>query len=105
MGSRELVERRLSEIAGLVPGPSRRGHSNPFFLGETEIAHFHGDHRIDIRLTKEWILQRRAQGTWDDRVRTHGPNSHWGALELATESDVELAVALVREAARTNAPR
>lgn len=72
-------------------------------MEDTEIAHFHGDQRMDVRLTKERIRELRAQGAFDSRVSTRGPTAHWVAVRVAEEADVAAAVRWVEEAVRANA--
>ncbi|MGA8302116.1 MAG: luciferase family protein [Thermoplasmata archaeon] len=101
MSTREELERRLTELPGVVRQPARRGHGYSYFVGDREIAHFHGDERLDVRLTKERIRRRLREGTFDWRVRTRGPSAEWVAVRVSEAPDILLAVALVEEAIRT----
>lgn len=101
---REEFDRNLPGIPGLVRrAPSRYGHGFAYFVGNREVAHFHGDERLDVRLTRAGIRGRVAEGGFDARVRTRGPSADWVTVRLENASDLALALALLEEAARANA--
>lgn len=103
MSIRDELEEKLGEITGLARHRSRFGHAFSFFVGSREIAHFHGDGRLDVRLTREWIRAAKAEGTLDPRVRTRGPSADWATVPLHDRRDVTLALILIEEAMRANA--
>lgn len=105
MSVRDQLERRLEEVPGLVRRPSGRRHEHTYFAGDREIAHFHGDERMDVRLTRELIRQRVSQRAFDDRVRTRGPSADWIAVRVTAVDDISLALSLVEDAARVNSQR
>ena len=100
MSIREELERRLPEVPGVDRRPSRRGHGYTYFAGDREIAHFHGDLRLDVRLTRERIRQRVSERSFDERVRTRGPSADWVAVRVVADQDLTLALSLVEEAVR-----
>jgi hypothetical protein len=102
MSVRDELERKLAEIPGVDRRSSRRGHGHAYFAGDREIAHFHGDLRLDVRLTRERIRQRVAERTFDGRVHTRGPTADWVAVAIVGGQDITLAVSLVKEAIRAN---
>jgi len=102
MTVREDLEMRLQELPLLTRRKSRFGDSHAYFLAEREIAHFHGDDRMDVRLTKERIRELKAAGPLDPRVQTRGPSADWAAVRVSVESDLALAIELVEEAIRAN---
>jgi hypothetical protein len=102
MSVRDELERKLTEIPGVVRRPSRRGHGHTYFTGDREIAHFHGELRLDVRLTKERIRQRLAERAFDERVHIRGPSADWVAVTVVGGQDIALALSLVREAIRAN---
>jgi hypothetical protein len=102
MSVRNELERQLMAIPGLVRHVSRRGPGDAYFVGDREIAHFHGDERMDVRLTKEVIRLRKSEHSLDERVRTRGPSAEWATVRLAESRDIPLAVSLVEEAVRAN---
>ena len=101
---RAELERRLSEIPGLTRrSPSRFGHGFAYYVGTREVAHFHGDERLDVRLTRPVIREHLSEGTLDPRVRTRGSSAEWVTVPLEAPTDLALAVSLLEEAVRSNA--
>jgi hypothetical protein len=102
---REL-DRTLTALPGLTRRASRWSDTSEtpaYHCGDREIAHFHKDGRLDVRLTREVIREHRREGTLDPRIRTRGPSADWVGLPLSSETDLPLAVELVEEAIRANA--
>lgn len=99
---REELELKLGEIPGLLRRRSRFGDGQSYFVADREIAHFHGDGRMDVRLTRERIREMRAEGTLDSRVQTRGRSANWATVPLAEGRDFALALELVEEAMRAN---
>ena len=102
MTVRDEIERHLLGLPGLVRGPSRYDHGSAFRSGGREIAHFHGERRLDVRLTRGRIAEMKAEGPLDSRVLTRGPSAEWVEVRVAEPADVALAVTLVEEAVRAN---
>ena len=102
MTVRDEIEHRLLGLPGVVRGPSRYGHSSAFRAGGREIAHFHGDRRLDVRLTRRRIAEMKAEGPLDVRVLTRGPSAEWVEVRVSESADIALAVNLVEEALRAN---
>lgn len=103
MSIRGDLEGRLAEVPGLVRRRSRFGDAFSYFVGDREIAHFHGDGRLDVRLTRQRIREMKTGGTLDSRVQTRGPSADWATLPLADARDLLLALELVEDATRANA--
>jgi hypothetical protein len=103
MSPREELERKLAAIPDLVRRRSRFGNAYAYFVGAREIAHFHGDGRIDVRLTRQRIREMKIEDVLDPRVRTRGPSADWATIPLDAGRDVALAVELVEDAMRANA--
>ena len=102
MSIREELERRLLKVPGVSVGPSRPGHGASYFTGGREIAHFHGDSRMDLRLTRDEIRRRKSEGTLDPRVRIRGPSAEWVEIQVVAAADLAFALALVEDAVRAN---
>jgi Family of unknown function (DUF5519) len=102
MSIREELERKLAAIPGLDRHGSRWGHEHAYFVGGREVAHFHGDGRMDVRLTKERIRELKAEHALDPRVRTRGPSANWATVTLSTPQDLSLALSVIEEAMRAN---
>lgn len=104
MSVRDEFDRLAMEITGVSRrAASRPGHGHSYFTGDREIAHFHGDRRLDIRLTGAVIRQRLAEGGFDARVRARSPTANWVAVDLEAPGALPLALDLMREAIRANA--
>jgi hypothetical protein len=96
---RELTSRIL-DLPEVEERRSRMGGGPAFFVGAREIAHFHGETAIDLRLGRAEI---RALGAAPGLATAPRRNaSHWLELRLRGECDVPRVVALVRRAARAN---
>jgi hypothetical protein len=102
MSIRAELERRLQALPLLTRRKSRFGDSQSYFLADREIAHFHGDERMDVRLTRERIRELKADGAIDSRVHTGGPSADWATVRVIEEGDLAFAVQLVEEAIRAN---
>lgn len=103
MSPREELERRLADTPGLTHQQSRFGNAYAYFVGGREIAHFHGDGRMDVRLTRQHIREMKIEGALDPRVRTRGPSADWATVPLDDARDIPLALELVEKAMRANA--
>jgi hypothetical protein len=100
--ARSELEARLADVPDLVRRTSRYGGGFAYYLGDREIVHFHGDQRMDVRLTREVIRLRKAEGGLDRRVTTRGPGADWASVRVQESTDVALALALVEDAVRAN---
>jgi luciferase-like monooxygenase len=105
MPVRDELERALVGIPGIARRKSRRGPGLVYFVADQEIAHFHGDARLDVRLTREHIPRLKAEGAFDERVRTRGPTADWVAIRISEVNDLSLALRLVKEAVRVQLAR
>ena len=99
---RRYLERRLEELPGLTRRPSRSGGSRSYFLAGREVAHFHGDQRMDLRLTKERVPKLKSAGLLDSRVTIRGQYAEWVAVALTDPRDVEYALQLLEELIRAS---
>jgi hypothetical protein len=93
---RALLCARLLELPGLEARRSRCGPDVAFFLEGAEIAHFHADDEIDVRLTKKVLRINREALAGDPRVVPRRSASDWVAVRFATAQDAEFAASLVR---------
>jgi hypothetical protein len=103
MSVREDLEARLAAVPGVVRRPSRWGHAFAYHLAQREIAHFHGDQRMDVRLTKERIREYVSNHAFDERVKVRGPSAEWVAVRVLEARDIPLALKLFEEAVQANA--
>lgn len=98
------IDRRLTALPGLRRrNDSRWAEGASYHLGEREIAHFHSDGSLDVRLTRGVIRQLKATQALDARIRTRGPSADWVKIPIQGSAEVELAVETVELALRANA--
>lgn len=57
---KELIK-KLERISGLEDRPSKVAGGSAIFYNNKEIAHFHDDNEIDVRLTKK-VIRKEGQG-------------------------------------------
>lgn len=89
----------LVSIEGLAVEPSPVAGGIALFYRRREFAHFHNDHELDLKLTKNTI---RALGLSHPAASTHHPtrssSSPWIELRFHTTADAERVVELVKVA-------
>jgi hypothetical protein len=90
----------LEKIEGLSAQPSRVAGGTALFFRSKEIAHFHHDRELDLRLTKKVI---KELGLVHPQRSTAHPkraaSSQWIEIRYESPSDVAQVVELVRLAA------
>jgi hypothetical protein len=89
---------RISEAVTSWPGVTSEPHrfgGVEYVIGKREIGHIHGDHLVDIPFPKKVREEIVAAG----RAQPHHvlPESGWISFYLRQETDVEQAIALLRE--------
>jgi len=89
---------RITEAATSWPGVKSQPHrfgGVEYVIGRREIGHIHGDHLVDIPFPKKVRNEIVAVG----RAQPHHvlPETGWVSFYLRNESDVEQAIALLRE--------
>lgn len=93
--ARQRLRKEVRSWQGVEVRPHRFG-GEAFYLGRREIGHIHGDHLLDVPLTKalrdDWVKAGKA------RVHHHFPDSGWVSLRLAGEDDLSRALELLRVA-------
>lgn len=100
----ESLASKLSRIEGVVEGESAFKDGPGFWAGGKEIAHFEGEHAIDLRLTKPEIRARRAELRSDPRVTLRAGSSDWLTIEFASVADEDFACGLAEVAAAAHRP-
>ena len=101
MSPREALERLFASELGLERRPSGGGRRVGYFAGPHEVAHFHGELRLDVRLTRAVIGRKKAEHALDARVRTRGPSADWVSVTLSGAGELDLPLDLVRQAIQT----
>jgi predicted DNA-binding protein (MmcQ/YjbR family) len=92
------AQKRISEMVTSWPGVTAQPHrfgGVEYGIGKREIGHIHGDHLVDIPFPKRVRDELVAAG----RALPHHilPETGWVSFYLRQESDVEQAIALLRE--------
>jgi hypothetical protein len=88
--------------SGISTRPSRYGHGPSYVTGGREIAHFHGETRLDVRLTRAEIRRRKVDRALDPRIHLRHASGDWAEVSVETPKDLAFALELVEEALRTN---
>jgi hypothetical protein len=93
---RKLVK-KLNRISGLEERPSKVSGGSAIFFNDREIAHFHHDGEIDVRLTKKVIRKEGLTHPSGSKIHHHrSPNSEWIEIRFKNLKDVNEAVRLFK---------
>lgn len=95
------LTKKLNRIPGLEDRRSKvAGGSAIFFLGK-EIAHFHNDHELDVRLTKKLIRQEKLVHPANSKFHVkRSLSSEWIELIFKNADDVKEVVRLFKLAVK-----
>jgi luciferase-like monooxygenase len=94
----------LCQVDDVIESESAFKDELAFWANGKEIAHFEGDHAVDIRLTRRQISARRAELRADPRVVLRPGSSDWLTVEFHSEEDERFVVGLVEIAAAAHRP-
>ena len=93
---KELVK-KLTEINGLEDKPSKVAGGSALFFRGKEIAHFHNNNEIDVRLTKKIIRKEGLSHFEDSKFHKHrSPNSEWIELRYRRQEHLAEVVRLIK---------
>ena len=85
---RQLVG-KLEKIPDIEQLPSKIAGGSAIFFKGKEVAHFHSNNKIDIRLTKSVIKAEGLEHPADSIFHTgRKPGSHWIELSFRTTSQM-----------------
>lgn len=101
-GAVDLLDRRVLALPGVRKGRSRFGGRSAYLLEGREIAHLHGFHEVDLRLTRELIRERRDALRIDPRIGFRSGSSDWLTVRLRAPADAEFAFELFEAAWRAS---
>jgi|SRR5581483_4637091 len=101
---RREISRRLDAIEGVVRSESMFAEVDAWWVNGKEIAHFHSEDEIEIRVTKAVIRERRAELKADPRVVLRTGASDWLTVVAKTAADAEFIVELAERAAEAHRP-
>jgi predicted DNA-binding protein (MmcQ/YjbR family) len=93
-GAQVRISEAVTSWAGVTAQPHRFGGVE-YMIGRREVGHIHGDQLVDIPFPKKVRDEMVAAG----RAQPHHilPETGWISFYLRHESDVEQAIALLRE--------
>ena len=93
-GAQARITEAVTSWAGVTTQSHRFGGVE-YVIGRREVGHIHGDHLVDIPFPKKVRDKIVAAG----RAQPHHilPETGWVSFYLRRESDVEQAIALLRE--------
>jgi predicted DNA-binding protein (MmcQ/YjbR family) len=93
-GAQQAITEAVTGWAGVTAQTHRFGGVE-YVIGRREIGHVHGDSLVDIPFPREIRNEIVAAG----RARPHHvlPQTGWVSFYLRVETDVEQAIALLRE--------
>lgn len=93
-GAQTRISQAVTSWPDVMVQPHRFGGVE-YVIGKREVGHIHGDHLVDIPFPKKVREEIVAAG----RAQPHHvlPESGWVSFYLRQESDVEQAIALLRE--------
>jgi hypothetical protein len=103
-GVGDRIMRELCQIDGVIEGESAFKDGPALWVNGKEIAHFEGEHAIDLRLTRAEIRARRAELRADPRVSLRSASSDWVTIEFADPPDEAFVCALTETAAAAHRP-
>lgn len=93
---KKLIE-KLEAFEGLEDRPSKVAGGSAIFYHGKEIAHFHNDNEIDVRLTKKIIKREGLSHPIDSEVHHHrSATSEWIELRFSRTEHVEEVVRLFK---------
>lgn len=91
----QLVE-QLEKIPGLEDRPSKVAGGSALFYKNKEIAHFHHDNEVDVRLTKKIIKAEGLSHPEDSKFHQRTPSSEWIELRFTRKEHLEEVVRLFK---------
>lgn len=77
----QLIE-KLNQITDLESRPSKVAGGSAIFYKGKEIAHFHNNNEIDVRLTKKVIKSEGLTHPTDSKFHHRTPSSEWIELRF-----------------------
>jgi hypothetical protein len=94
---KQLVQNLLAEINGLDERASIVAGGSALFYNDKEIAHFHSDNEVDVRLTKQLIKREALSHPTDSKVHPNrAASSQWMELRFHKTTDIAKIVRLFK---------
>ena len=97
---RDRIRRDLRKVDGMIESPGTYyTDEDAFWVNANEVAHFHGDDAIELRLTKKQISAQRQRLIADERVELRTTSSDWLTVRFASPRDAAFIAELAQLAA------
>ena len=94
---KNTLVKKLEMIPGLEDRPSKVAGGSAIFYKGKEIAHFHHDGEIDVRLTKKVIRKEGLNHPSDSKIHKHrSPSSEWIEIRFQNAEDVKEVIRLFK---------
>lgn len=94
---RKDLVKKLEKIPGLEDRPSIVAGGSAIFYHGKEVAHFHNDNEIDVRLTNKVIRREGLTHPSDSKIHHHrGPGSQWIEIRFRKSEHVDEVVRLFK---------
>ena len=93
-----------ADLAGAALGEGAFSAGPAIWVGKREVANFDGPLHVDVRLTRGVIRARRPELRTDERVELRPDTSDWIRVRVASPSDIDRGLELVRDAVAANVP-
>jgi hypothetical protein len=94
---RSDLVKKLEKIPGLEDRPSKVAGGSAIFYKNKEIAHFHDDNEIDVRLTKKVIRAEGLNHPAGSKIHKHrSPSSEWIEIRFHKAKDLDEVVRLFK---------
>jgi hypothetical protein len=101
---RRRVRTLLLAIDGVAESAGAFTDAPAFWVNGKEVAHWHGDDALEVRLTKRVISEQRARLKADPRIELRRNASDWLTINLGSPKDVDLVAELAELAAAAHRP-
>lgn len=94
--SKQLIK-KLLEIPKLEVQPSKVAGGFAIFFKDKEIAHFHHDNEIDVRLTRKVIRELKLEHPVDSKLhRGRANTSDWIEIRFYSSREVDSVIELFK---------
>jgi hypothetical protein len=101
---KEMLVKKLQTLEGFEDRPSKVSGGSAIFFQGKEMAHFHSQNEIDVRLTKKIIKSEGLSHPKDSQFHPkRGPSSEWIELQFRSVNQVEEIVRLFKLIMKTKA--
>ena len=98
------VREALLSIDGVLESDSIFSDDMAYWVNGKEIAHFHGQDSLELRLTRPVIRELRDQLKAEPHVKLRNASSDWLIMSFASAADVRFIASLAKRAAEAHRP-